>query len=69
MKFLFTRKKRSYEKKLQREIQRAYFSHTKFSIFTVCCYLQVAENKLIWEPIMISSELQATLEYLLFQVC
>ena len=29
----------SYENKQQLEIQRVYFGHTRFSIFTACCYL------------------------------
>ena len=47
----------SYENKQQREIQGAYFGHTRFSIFTVCCYLRDAENKMICESVTISSEL------------
>ena len=47
----------SYENKQQREIQSVYFGHTKFSIFTVRCYVRDAENKMICESVMISSEL------------
>ena len=47
----------SYENKQQCEIQSAYFGRTKFSIFTACCYLRDAENKMICESVTISSEL------------
>ena len=44
----------SYENKQQREIQSAYFGHTKF---TTCCYLRDTANKMICESVMITSEL------------
>ena len=47
----------SYENNQQREIQSAYFGHTKFSIFTACCYLRDVGNKVISEPVTITSEL------------
>ena len=34
----------SYKHKQQREIQSVYFGHTRFSIFTACCYLRDSEN-------------------------
>ena len=47
----------SYENKQQRKIQSAYFGHTTFSIFIVCCYLRHVENKVISESLTITSEL------------
>ena len=47
----------SYENKQQREIQSAYFGHTRFSILTACCYLRDIENKMICEFVTISREL------------
>ena len=47
----------SYENKQQREIQSTYFGHTTFSIFTACCYLRDAEDKVICESVTITSEL------------
>ena len=47
----------NYENKQQREIQSAHFGHTTFSIFTTCCYLRDAEDKVICESVTITSEL------------
>ena len=44
----------SYGNKQQREIQSVYFGHTRFSIFTMCCHLRDAKNKMICESITIS---------------
>ena len=48
---------KSNENKQQREIQNAYFGHTTLSIFTACCYLRGAENKIICESVTINNEL------------
>ena len=48
---------KSYENKQQLEIQSAFCGHTRFSIFTACCYLRDAENKMICESVTNSSEL------------
>ena len=34
-----------------------YFGHTRFSIFTACCYLRDPENKMICESVTTTSEL------------
>ena len=46
-----------HENKQQRENRSAYFDHTRLSIFTTCCYLRDAKNKMICESVTISSEL------------
>ena len=43
--------------KQQREIQSSYYGHTRFSIFTACCYFRDAENNTICKSVTISSEL------------
>ena len=43
--------------KQQREIQSACFGHNMFSIFTACCYISDAENKMICESVIITNEL------------
>ena len=40
--------------KQQREIKSVYFGDTRFSIFTRCCHLRDAKNKMICESITIS---------------
>ena len=44
----------SYKNKQQREIQSAYFDHTRFNIFTACFYLCDTENKIICESVATS---------------
>lgn len=41
----------------EREIQSAYFGQITFSIFTACCYLHNAKNKMICESLTITREL------------
>ena len=45
----------SYGDKQQREILSVYFGHFMFSVFTACFYLRDAENKILREPVTISS--------------
>ena len=47
----------NYENKQQGEIQRAYFGHTTFSLFTACCYLRLPnEDDLHNDHLTITSE-------------
>ena len=46
----------NYVNKQQGEIQSAYFGHDSFSIFTACCYLRDAEEKLVNENVVVVSE-------------
>ena len=48
---------KGYENKQQDEIQKVYFGHTSFSIFTVCCYLRDSEGNLISDSITITNKL------------